>query len=205
MSFDDWFRFVISLFVICSPITAIPVLIALTPKSTSKERKILGAKIGIASGIILVITAWFGGGLLSFLQIKVASFQVTGGLVVLLLGLSMLSGNNSTSNNDLSEDVSQIVVVPMAIPLLAGPGAISTVIVKAGLYNSFFDKILLSLAALTMGVMIALLLYFSTAIERVLGRKGLNVATKIGGLILIALSIETLSNGVAGLFACYSP
>ncbi len=204
MSFDDWIRYVISLFVISSPVTAIPVLIALTPKATTAQRKLLGAKIGIASGIILVITAWFGGALLSFLQIKVASFQVTGGLVVLLLGLSMLSGNNVNPNNDLSEDMSGIVVVPMAIPLLAGPGAISTVIVKAGIFNSFFDRVLLSIGALTMGAMIAALLYFSTSIAKLLGQKGLNVATKIGGLILIALAVEALSNGIAGLFACYA-
>lgn len=203
MSFNDWLQYVLSLFVICSPLTAIPVLIALTPKASSSERKMLGLKIGIACGVILMITTWFGGAFLSFLQVKVASFQVTGGLILLLLGLSMLSSNNVKQNKELNEDSSAIVVVPMAIPLLAGPGAISTVIVQSSLFPSFMDKLTLSLAALALGGMIAVLLYFATRVEKVLGLKGLNVATKIGGLILAALAVETMTKGVAGLFSCY--
>lgn len=203
MSFNEWFQYVISLFVICSPVTAIPVLLALTPKSSSLERKKLGLKVGIACGVILMITTWFGGAFLEFLQIKVASFQVTGGLVILLLGLSMLQSNGVKENKDLNEDSSSIVVVPLALPLLAGPGAISTVIVQSSLHPSFFGKVWLSLAALALGAIIAVMLYFATRIEKVLGQKGLNVATKLGGLILAALAIETMSKGVAGLMACY--
>lgn len=203
MSFNDWLQYVLSLFVICSPLTAIPVLIALTPKSSSKERKVLGLKIGFACGIILMLTTWFGGAFLSFLQVKVASFQVTGGLILLLLGLSMLSSNSVKENKDLNEDSSAIIVVPMAIPLLAGPGAISTVIVQASLMPSIPEKLGLSLAALTLGAIISVMLYFATKIEKVLGLKGLNVATKIGGLILAALAVETMSKGVYGLLSCY--
>jgi multiple antibiotic resistance protein len=203
MSFNDWIQYVLSLFVICSPLTAIPVLIALTPRASSQERKKLGLKIGLACGVILVITTWFGGAFLSFLQVKVASFQVTGGLILLLLGLSMLSSNNVKENKEMNEDSSAIVVVPMAIPLLAGPGAISTVIVQSTLNPSIMGKLSLSFAALTLGLIISVMLYFATKIERVLGIKGLNVATKIGGLILAALAVETMSKGVAGLLSCY--
>jgi multiple antibiotic resistance protein len=203
MSFNEWLQYVISLFVICSPMTAIPVLLALTPRSSSSERKHLGLKIGIACGVILMITTWFGGAFLEFLQIKVASFQVTGGLVILLLGLSMLQSSGVKENKELNEDSSNIVVVPMALPLLAGPGAISTVIVESSLHSSFIEKIWLSLGALALGVIIAVMLYFATRIEKILGHKGLNVATKLGGLILAALAIETMSKGIAGLMACY--
>lgn len=204
MSFNDWLQFLLSLFVICSPLTAIPVLLALTPRVSPQERRLAGLKVGLSCGIILVLTTWLGGPLLSFLQIKVGSFQVTGGLVLLLLGLSMLSQDSVKQNKDLNEDSSAIIVVPMAIPLLAGPGAISTMIVQANVYTSIIDKIYLSLAGLCLGAMIAVILYFSTRIEKVLGAKGLNIATKLGGLILAALAIETLSKGVAGLFNCFA-
>lgn len=204
MSFNDWLQFLLSLFVICSPLTAIPVLLALTPRVSPQERRLAGLKVGLSCGIILVVTTWLGGPLLSFLQIKVGSFQVTGGLVLLLLGLSMLSQDSVKQNKDLNEDSSAIIVVPMAIPLLAGPGAISTMIVQANVYTSIIDKIYLSLAGLCLGAMIAVILYFSTRIEKVLGAKGLNIATKLGGLILAALAIETLSKGVAGLFNCFA-
>lgn len=203
MSFNEWLQYVTSLFVICSPVTAIPVLLALTPKSSSQERKRLGLKIGIACGVILMITTWFGGAFLEFLQIKVASFQVTGGLVILLLGLSMLQSSGVKENKELNEDSSNIIVVPMALPLLAGPGAISTVIVEASLHPSFLDKVMLSSGALALGVIIAVMLYFASRIEKVLGQKGLNVATKLGGLVLAALAIETMSKGIAGLMSCY--
>jgi len=204
MSFNDWLQYVLSLFVIISPLTAIPVLIALTPKSTTAERKKIGLKIGIACGFVLMITTWFGGAILSFLQVKVASFQVTGGLIILLLGLSMLSSSAVKENKELNQDSSAIIIVPMAIPLLAGPGAISTVIVQSSLLPGLMNKIYLTLAALTLGVIIGIMLYFSTKIEKFLGLKGLNVATKIGGLILAALAVETMSKGIAGLFSCYS-
>jgi len=204
MSFNDWIQYVLSLFVICSPVTAIPVLLALTPKSSNAERKRLGLKIALDCGVILVITTWFGGAFLSFLDVKVASFQVTGGLIILLLGLSMLSSNSVKENKEINEDSSAIVVVPMAIPLLAGPGAISTVIVQSSLFPAFMDKVVLSLAALALGGIIGIMLYFATRIEKVLGLKGLNVATKIGGLILAALAVEAMSKGVAGLMGCYN-
>lgn len=203
MSFNEWLQYVISLFVICSPVTAIPVLLALTPKSSTHERKRLSLKIGIACGVILMITTWFGGAFLEFLQIKVASFQVTGGLVILLLGLSMLQSSGVKENKELNEDASNIIVVPMALPLLAGPGAISTVIVESSLHPSFMQKVILSSGALALGVIIAFMLYFATRIEKVLGQKGLNVATKLGGLVLAALAIETMSKGIAGLMGCY--
>lgn len=204
MSFNDWLQFLLSLFVICSPLTAIPVLLALTPRASTKDRRLTGLKVGLSCGVILVLTTWLGGPFLTFLQVKVASFQVTGGLILLLLGLSMLSQDSVKHNKDLNEDSSAIIVVPMAIPLLAGPGAISTMIVQASVHPSIMDKIYLSFAGIALGGMIAVILYFSTRIEKVLGAKGLNVATKLGGLILAALAIETLSNGVAGLFNCFA-
>jgi multiple antibiotic resistance protein len=204
MSFNDWIQFVISLFVICSPFTAIPVLIALTPHATKEQRKLTGLKVGVACGLVLIITTWFGGAFLSFLQIKVASFQVTGGLIILLLGMSMLSSNGVAPNKELNDDSSAIVIVPMAIPLLAGPGAISTVIVTAVQHPSVFERIQLSLAALVLGIIIGGLLYFSTRIEKLLGLKGLNVVTKLGGLVLAAIAVETMSRGIAALLTCYN-
>lgn len=203
MTFDACIQYIISLFVICSPLTAVPVLIGLTPKATSAERRQIGIKIGIACGLILTISTWLGAVFLDFLQVKVASFQVAGGIILLLLGLSMLSSNPVKENKEMNEDSSAIIVIPMAMPLLAGPGAISTAIVQSSLHPAYMDKLWLTIATMSIGVIISCILYFSTRIEKFLGLKGLNVVTKIGGLILAAIAIETMSKGMAGLFSCY--
>jgi multiple antibiotic resistance protein len=203
MTFGEWLQYVVSLFVICSPLTAIPVLIALTPGVTPSERKFIGLKVGITCGLILILSTWFGGSFLSFLQVKVASFQVTGGLIILLLGLSMLSSESVKEGKSVSKKGSSVIVVPLAMPLLAGPGAISTAIIEVSFHSTFLDKIYLSLAGATLGLIIGVILYASSRIEKIFGIEGLNIVTKIGGLILAALAIESMSNGIAGLMSCY--
>lgn len=198
MKFSLVLNYFISLFMICSPLTAIPVFLSLTQGRSIRERTRIGIVSGIAVGAILILTVWIGAPLLSFLAIRIAAFQCAGGVVLFLLALSMLNAQISPIRQAQEETVikQSIAVVPLAIPLMAGPGAISAAIVASTTFVSFGQKCILSLCGLLMGVVTTLLLCFSMQIERYLGSTGLNVVTRIGGLILASLAAEVIFQGI---------
>lgn len=203
MTFAELFHYFISLLVICNPAIAVPVLLALTSKKSLKQKRKIGLEAGFAVGMILVVITWLGTAILEVLSVRVASFQVTGGLILLLLALSILNGKVGHRKGD-EEEFSQdsVTVVPLAMPLMAGPGAISAVIVASNLYESVRDKVMLSCAAIAIALITALLLYFATHIEKVLGKTGLTIVARLGGLILAAIAIESIAKGVSGLYGC---
>jgi len=187
---------------LCSPLTAIPVFLSLTQGRDKSERRRIGLYAGMSVAIILIVTTWIGGPLLSFLGIRVPAFQVAGAIVVFLLALSMLNAEISPmrqSEEETKIKPPSISVVPLAIPVMAGPGALSAVIVASNTYSTMIDQIILSFCGIGIGVVAALLLYFAIPLERKLGSSGLNIVTRIGGLILAAIAIEILVKGLEGL------
>jgi multiple antibiotic resistance protein len=198
MKFSLILNYFISLFMICSPLTAVPVFLSLTQGRSLRERNRIGITSGIAVGAILILTVWIGAPVLHFLAIRIAAFQCAGGIVLFLLALSMLNAQISPMRQAQEEIVAKpsIAVVPLAIPLMAGPGAISAAIVASTTFMSIGQKCILSVCGLVMGVITMLLLCFSVQIEKYLGNTGLNVVTRIGGLILASLAAEIIFQGI---------
>lgn len=198
MKFSLVLNYFVSLFMICSPLTAIPVFLTLTQGRTFKDRMRVGVTAGIAVATILVLTVWIGAPVLNFLAIRIAAFQCAGGVVLFLLALSMLNAQVSPIRQVQEEIVSKpsIAIVPLAIPLMAGPGAISAAIVASTTFITLGQKCILSACGLVMGVVTTLLLCFSMQIERYLGSTGLNIVTRIGGLLLASLAAEIIFQGV---------
>jgi|SRR5579872_2958466 len=205
MSYSTLVNYFISLVVICSPLSALPALLGLTRGRSIEEKRRIGIRAGIAAGVILVVVTWIGAPLLELFGIGVPAFQIAGGIVVFLLALSMLNAEQSrmkqtTEDQKEAEHKGSIAVVPLAIPILAGPGAISTVIVAVNDHPGFVNQIFFSLTAvLVMGVLAATL-YFAGTLEKLLGHTGINIFNRIGGLVLAALAVETLSKGLLSLF-----
>jgi len=195
-------NYLVALFMLCSPLTAIPAFLSLTYKKTKDKRRYIAAYLGGAIAIILSVTPWIGGPLLEFLGIRIAAFQCAGGVVIFLLALSMLNAQVSPMRQTEDEETSNtaIPIVPLAIPMMAGPGAMSSAISMASIYPSFTNHLILSICGIVMGAIIALILYFSIQLEQKLGTAGLNVVTRIGGLILAALAIDLLAQGLQELF-----
>ena len=200
MNFSTLMNYFVSLFMICSPLTAIPVFLTLSRGRGLKERRQTALIPGFAVTIILVVSTWIGQPLLEFLAIRIASFQFGGGIVLFLLALSMLNAEVSPIRQKDEEVLRKptFAIVPLAIPLMAGPGAISAAIVASSTFTSVFDKVLLSGCALALGMVTTLLLVFSAQIEKYLGATGLNIISRIGGLILAALAVEIIFQGVEG-------
>ncbi|MBS3904629.1 MAG: NAAT family transporter [Simkania sp.] len=195
-------NYFVTLFMLCSPLTAIPVFLSLTQGRDKKERRTIGITSGIAVAIILPLTTWIGAPFLAFLGIRIEAFQCAGGIIVFLLALSMLNAQISPmrhSEEETKTKAPSVSVVPLAIPIMAGPGALSGVIVASNTYASFADHIILSFCGIGVGIVAAILLCFALPMERKLGSSGLNIVTRIGGLILAALAIEIFVQGLEGL------
>jgi multiple antibiotic resistance protein len=186
---------------ICSPLTAIPVFLNLTQGKSKERRSKIALILGIAVGLILIAGTWFGGTFLQILGIRIAAFQCTGGIVVFLLGLSMLNAQVSPMRQAEDDEArSSIPIVPLAIPVMAGPGGLSAAIVAAKTYSSLSDWLILSVCGAAVGFASYLVLYFGIQLERKLGPSGMNIVTRIGGLIITALAVEMFVRGIEELF-----
>lgn len=206
MNFTQIVNYFISLLVVCSPFSALPALLNLTQGMTLKEKKNTGVAAGFAVGIILITMTWIGSSFLQFLGISVPAFQITGGIVVFLLAFSMLNAQVSRMKQTIEDQKEaqkkdSVAVVPLAIPIIAGPGAISTVIIANGTHPGVINQIFMTVCALLVALIIGITLYFAGNIEKFLGQTGINIFNRIAGLILAAMAIQMLGKGVLGLFA----
>lgn len=205
MEFSELLSYSVSLLFICNPFSALPALLALTQGRSMDEKRRTGIVSGFAVAVILFISTWIGGPLLQFLGISVASFQCAGGIVVFLLALSFLNAEVSrmkqtTEDQKEAQRKDSIAVVPLAIPLMAGPGAISTVIVHGYSFPGMLSQLYMSLCAIIVALVLGVTLYFAGNVEKMLGHSGINIVNRLGGLILAAIAVETIAKGIVGLF-----
>lgn len=202
---SEYVHILTALFVIVNPIGAIPLFITFTREQSPSERLVTAKQTAIAVAVVLVVTLFIGEPLLHFFGIGLPSFRVGGGILILLMAISMLHARQGGARNTLqevveAEDKENVAVVPLAIPMLAGPGAISTTIIYAHRVNTVWGYVVLLgiVLLVAFGVMAALRL--ADPISQRLGRTGINIATRIMGLILAAISIEFIAGGLLQLF-----
>lgn len=205
MEFSQIVNYFINLFVVCSPLSALPALMNLSRGRSLAEKKSIARTASIAVAVILVIVTWVGGPILSFFGIKVPAFQLAGGFVLLLVAFSMLNAQTSrikqtTEDEEAAAQKESIAVVPLAMPIMAGPGAITTVIVGVSSHPDPLSQFYMSLCAVLVALTTGSVLYFASPIERVLGQTGINIVTRIGGLILASLSVQAIATGAHGLY-----
>ena len=203
MEFDItlYLQMAVTLFAIMDPVGLIPLFLAFTDTQSDEQRRQIIHRSIIATTIILVIAALAGQYILIFFGIDIYSFQVAGGILLLLIALNMLQAKGplikttADENNEAieKEDVS---VVPMAMPLLAGPGAISTVIVFSASMGSVAEKIGLIGIIIAVVATIWPILLLSRWIGEKVGQTGINIAIRIMGLILASIAVKFIMEGV---------
>lgn len=208
MNLSDIFNYYISLFVVCSPLSALPALLNLSYGRTDEEKKKIAIKASFAVAVILVIVTWIGLPFLSVFGIRIPAFQIAGGLVLGIVAFSMLNAQPSRiqqTSEDQAEALHKvsIAVVPLAMPIMAGPGAMTTVIVGASIWPGVLNHVYLTICAILVALTTGSILYFASGLERVLKHTGINVITKIGGLILASMAVQSISNGIHGLWLIY--
>ena len=192
----------VTLFVVIDPIGLVPVFIAITQKEPQASRKRI-ALLGIGiSTVILLAFLVMGQLLLEALDISLPAFRTAGGILLLIVGLQMVlqeSGVHSASPDPASSV--DLAVFPLAMPLIAGPGGImSVVLLTDNLKFGFVDQSLTALALLTVLLITYIALLSAAWIQKRLGRTGVNVITRILGLLLAALAMETILAGIGGYF-----
>lgn len=203
--FAIFLQFFLGLVAAVNPVGIMPIFVSLTSHMTPDEKKKTARTANVAVAVIL-ITALLGGQmLLDMFSISLDSFRVAGGLLLLSIAFSMMSGKlgeDKQNKQEKSEYISreQIGVVPLAMPLMAGPGAISSTIVYGSRYPAMMDTAGIILTILVFSVASWLLFRSAPYIVRLLGQTGINVITRIMGLILGALGIEFITNGLRSLF-----
>lgn len=201
----DAFKTFISLLVIVNPIGAIPLFIGLTPNQSEFEKKRTIRLASIAVALVLLISGFIGEHVIRFFGISIASFQVGGGILVLLVAVSMLNAQVSPSRQTREEQTEaenkiNIAVVPLAIPLLTGPGSISTVIIYAQKATHWSQYLTIAISGILIGIITWAALSMAAPISRILGQTGINVATRLMGLLLAAIAVEIMSEGLLHLF-----
>ena len=194
-----------ALLVLINPLSAIPIFISLTPHSSQAERQKIAKLTSLTIAIVVCLFSLVGEGLLGFLGISIGSFQVAGGLLVLMIALAMMNAQptpTKTTDEERSEAESKanIAVVPLAIPLMSGPGAISTVIIYATTAHSWVDVAKIIVSGLLVACVCYAALTMATPISRVLGKTGINIVNRVMGMLLAALSVEIMVDGLFRLF-----
>ncbi|EKM29780.1 marC integral membrane family protein, partial [Vibrio harveyi] len=182
-------QFFLGLVAAVNPVGIMPVFVSLTGHMTPEEKNKTATTANVAVAIILIISLFAGQLLLDMFSISLDSFRVAGGLLLLSIAFSMMSGKlgeDKQNKQEKSEYVSreQIGVVPLAMPLMAGPGAISSTIVYGARYPSALDTVGISVTIMLFCFCSWLLFRSAPLIVRFLGQTGINVITRIMGLIL---------------------
>jgi multiple antibiotic resistance protein len=199
----QYLRFVVTLTAVVDPFLAVPFFIAFTRAQNRMDRARLARVVSLAVFLVLASSALLGELLLDLIGASLPAFRVGGGLVLLLMALAMLNAeaggvrqSEAEAHELKSGDVSG--VVPLAVPLLAGPGAISTTIIAAergGIVHQF--AIILCIALVCLVSWAALLRAHDIAAR--LSLTALNVATRILGLLLAAMAVQTIAEGLREL------
>ena len=195
----------IGLLAIVNPVGAIPVFLSLTANKTAGQRARTARNAALAVALVLSLVAWSGEAVLGFFGIGIPSFRIGGGLLILLMAVAMLHARMSPTRHTDEEadeamsDRQDVAVVPLAIPLMAGPGAISLVIVDAHPLG-WQGRTLLTLVVMMAALAAWGALRLGEPLGRVLGVTGLNITTRIMGLILAAIGVQFIAEGLKGLF-----
>ncbi len=187
----------VTLFVIIDPIGLVPLFVALTQGMSTRARRAIGARALIVAALLLTLFAAAGEAVLGFVGISMPAFRIAGGILLFLTALDMLFERRTKRRQDQTEeDRPDPSVFPLAIPLIAGPGAIATMILLAGQQPGWTG--LASVVGVMLAVLVIVMALFLTAslFERALGRVGINVVTRLLGMLLAALSVQFVLDGL---------
>ncbi len=185
-----------TLFVIIDPIGLLPIFIALTPGMAPAERRAIAIRACLVGFGILALFAFFGEAVLGFIGISMPAFRIAGGALLFITAMDMLFERRAERREGQIEEMNDPSVFPLAIPLIAGPGSIATVILLSGQMQGIQGTFLVLGVALV--VMFAVLTFFLAGglLERALGKIGINVVTRLLGMLLAALSVQFILDGL---------
>ena len=191
---EDLIRSTIALFVVMDPIGSVPLFIAMTQKMEKKERVTVTKTAVITAAILLIVFAVAGTQILSIFGVTIASFMVAGGVLLFIVAIELLTHGEWRFGSAGSQGESG--VVPLAFPLLAGPGAITAVIIS-------FQTSGIIVTALSIAIVVgitAIILRYVDRIYKVLGRRGSIIVTRVFAVFIAAIAVQFVVEGAKDLF-----
>jgi multiple antibiotic resistance protein len=200
----DAMKFIVAMIIMMNPLGSLSIFLDLTRKSSLIEKRKVAITCGFAMIGIMLVTVWTGQELLSLLGITIASFRFAGGIILLLMGLSMLQSkespvSNTAEDNEAAKERESVAVVPLALPVIIGPGAISTLIIDGTDYPQILNKVMMSFYCVVLAGSMCLILYYGTTIAKLVGVSVIKVVTRIMGMIIMAIAVGMLADGLTGL------
>jgi len=203
MESTDYLKVFLGLVSIVNPIGAVPVYLELTQERPPAERRAIALHTSAAVLIILWVALLGGEHVLEFFGIGLPSFRCAGGILLMLMAVSMLRAEPTPIRHTAQEVETSlrqpVAVVPLAMPMLSGPGAISTVIVYAHSNRSWEQTGYMAAVIAGAALVTYAVLRFAPFFERLLGQTGMNVVTRVMGLILAAIAVELIAGGATQL------
>jgi multiple antibiotic resistance protein len=203
------FKPLVTLLAVVNPLAIVPFFILYTQGFSRANRRDTVITASISAFVVIAASALLGLRILQFFGISLASFQVGGGMLLLISSMNMLNAQPAEAKpltSELQDGVekaamgSSIAVVPLTIPLLTGPATISTVVIYAQQAQTWYQLAALVAYGVVIGLATAVCFTLADPIARVLGKTGINVMTRLMGLILAALAVEVMSEGLVKLF-----
>jgi multiple antibiotic resistance protein len=189
-------------FFILSPFFSVSMFLLLSREMDRRARNHCALRTSIAILVICFVVYFFGNVVFRVLGITVPAFQVGAGVLLFLTAVQMVTGKRGELAMDQGEDFS---VVPLAIPMIVGPGTIGTLLVLGMEISGAKEKIVAASAVLLAVLMISLFLFLAMPIARLLGQKGLQMMTKLTGLILTAIAAQIIFTGIEGFLSSVRP
>jgi len=189
-----------ALIAIVDPLIALPLYLAFKQNKKVDESKI-AKNVSLTVFFVLVLSVFLGQSILDFFGISLVSFKICGGLLLLIMGIDMMQGRDQKKLEDtIDNEVDLIAYVPLGIPLLAGPGAISNVIIASSSNPGLLNQTLLVIPVAIVSFLIWSLFNYADVVSKKIGPVVAKVITRIMGLILGALAIEIITKAILEIF-----
>ena len=204
--FIDFFHFSLAMLAVCAPQSAIPVFVNLTEGMGQREKAGIAFQTGVAVACVLCASAFFGSALLNMFGVSLNSFRIAGGILLMSIGFGMIKASEKRHTKEEqaeAESRDAIGVMPLAIPVISGPGSISAMVIATQMDKSVSHLIAVLGAGVVVAVVSWLLLRTADKLAAVLGQTGLNIIGRLCGLLLASLAVEFIYTSLKDMFPAW--
>ena len=204
--FVDFLHFTLAILAVCAPQSAIPVFINLTDGMGRREKAGIARQTGIAVACVLCSSAFFGSALLDMFGVSLDSFRIAGGVLLMSISFGMMRASEKRHTKEEqaeAESREAIGVMPLAIPVISGPGSISAMVIATQMDKSLPHLTAVLCAGMTVATVAWLLLRMADKLAAVLGQTGLNIIGRLCGMLLAALAVEFIYTSLKNMFPAW--